>query len=204
MPHIITEEERLIEKNKRFKLWGWISLAIIIIALAVILWPKSQKIEVIDVWWKNVFDNVLNDVEWSGEITNDSGSVSKTATWLDSKWGVAPNKIDKLMADPEMQKDPVKFKKAIDQLNKETNWIIDNNKITINELAWHSSKEDCWSAIDWYIYNITEFFGKHPGWDDALLKICWKDWTELFLKQHWSNQSAKNTLDTLKIWILSK
>ncbi|NCU42042.1 MAG: hypothetical protein EOM19_04995 [Candidatus Moranbacteria bacterium] len=57
---------------------------------------------------------------------------------------------------------------------------------TLQEVASHSTAEDCWLIVGSDIIDATSFFGKHPGGDANLLKGCGKDATEMFasVKKH--------------------
>ena len=49
-----------------------------------------------------------------------------------------------------------------------------------SELGKHNNSSDCWLKIDGNFYNITSYFGKHPGGDVYLTKYCGKDATAGF------------------------
>lgn len=49
-----------------------------------------------------------------------------------------------------------------------------------SELQNHNSKSDCWISYSGHIYNITSFFGSHPGGDANMLAYCGKDATAAF------------------------
>ncbi|HJX06337.1 MAG TPA: cytochrome b5-like heme/steroid binding domain-containing protein [Candidatus Nanoarchaeia archaeon] len=49
----------------------------------------------------------------------------------------------------------------------------------MEELAMHSTKEDCWLLIHGKIYNVTKMIGGHPG-GAAILEGCGKDATTFF------------------------
>ncbi|MBP7740605.1 LysM peptidoglycan-binding domain-containing protein [Candidatus Woesebacteria bacterium] len=53
--------------------------------------------------------------------------------------------------------------------------------ISLEEVAKHSIKEDCWLAIEGKVYDVTQYIaaGFHPG-KLAILMGCGKDATELF------------------------
>lgn len=86
--------------------------------------------------------------------------------------------------------------------------IVNNNKIsenkwlTLEEVAKHSSSSDCYTVIDWKVYDVTSFFWKHPGWDANLAKTCWIDATELFNNKHWANEKAKMKKEEFLVWEL--
>jgi cytochrome b involved in lipid metabolism len=49
-----------------------------------------------------------------------------------------------------------------------------------SELKNHNSKSDCWIAYSGHIYDITPFFGSHPGGDAIMLPYCGQDATGAF------------------------
>lgn len=66
---------------------------------------------------------------------------------------------------------------------KQSSTNDDNSKsisqsYTLSEISSHNSKEDCWTAIEGNVYNITGFLGKHKG-GDKILAVCGKDGTDL-------------------------
>jgi cytochrome b involved in lipid metabolism len=50
---------------------------------------------------------------------------------------------------------------------------------TMEEIAQHSSKEDCWLLISGKVYDVTKNIPVHPG-GAAILQGCGKDATTLF------------------------
>lgn len=48
------------------------------------------------------------------------------------------------------------------------------------ELPNHNSQADCWISYDGHIYDISTYFGSHPGGDALLIKYCGADATEAF------------------------
>lgn len=49
-----------------------------------------------------------------------------------------------------------------------------------SQLQNHNSRSDCWIAYSGHIYDITSFFGSHPGGDGIMLKYCGQDATAAF------------------------
>lgn len=45
----------------------------------------------------------------------------------------------------------------------------------MSQLASHNSRSSCWFVIDGNLYDITPFFGSHPGGDEIMLKYCGTD-----------------------------
>lgn len=50
---------------------------------------------------------------------------------------------------------------------------------TMEEVAKHNTKDDCWMVIHGDVYDVTAFIDSHPG-GLAILQGCGKDATELF------------------------
>ncbi|XP_046622236.1 uncharacterized protein LOC124306100 isoform X1 [Neodiprion virginianus] len=53
--------------------------------------------------------------------------------------------------------------------------------ISLDEIAWHDTPDDCWFAIYDYVYDCTSFIGDHPGGDDVLLEYAGRDATLAFI-----------------------
>jgi len=51
---------------------------------------------------------------------------------------------------------------------------------TLSEVAKHSSEIDCWMIISGKIYDITDYFGQHPGGDRTMTPYCGKDGTTAY------------------------
>ncbi|KAL4421197.1 hypothetical protein ABPG77_010072 [Micractinium sp. CCAP 211/92] len=60
--------------------------------------------------------------------------------------------------------------------------------ITMEEVARHNTREDCWTVLRGKVYNITPYLRFHPGGIPMLLKVAGRDGTALFNKYHaWVN-----------------
>ncbi|KAL4439910.1 hypothetical protein ABPG75_002911 [Micractinium tetrahymenae] len=60
--------------------------------------------------------------------------------------------------------------------------------ITLEEVAQHNTRDDCWTVLRGKVYNITPYLRFHPGGIPLLLKVAGKDGTALFTKYHaWVN-----------------
>jgi cytochrome b involved in lipid metabolism len=51
---------------------------------------------------------------------------------------------------------------------------------TLVEVAKHTQESDCWMAIEGNVYNLTGYFGQHPGGDKNILRFCGKDGTQAY------------------------
>ena len=57
--------------------------------------------------------------------------------------------------------------------------------ISREELAKHSDGEnDCWTAIDDIVYDITRYIPVHPGGKKTALKGAGNDSTKIFYRMH--------------------
>ncbi|KAJ8683532.1 hypothetical protein QAD02_019324 [Eretmocerus hayati] len=53
--------------------------------------------------------------------------------------------------------------------------------ISLAEVAWHDTSEDCWIVIYDYVYDCTNFMKNHPGGHDVLLEHAGRDATLSFI-----------------------
>ncbi|QEU58026.1 hypothetical protein KDRO_A00390 [Kluyveromyces lactis] len=67
--------------------------------------------------------------------------------------------------------------------------------ISMDEVARHSSRSDCWTVIHGKVYDITSFLHKHPGGAQVLLKYAGKDSTLQFDDIGHSMESLAYDLD---------
>lgn len=74
---------------------------------------------------------------------------------------------------------------------------------TLAEVGYYSAPSDCLLAVGGKVYNVTSFFGKHPGGDAALSFGCGKDATELFSQKHEGKPAASEMLPQYQIGILA-
>merc|ERR1740138_243827 len=49
---------------------------------------------------------------------------------------------------------------------------------TMEDVAKHTTKTDCWVVVDGQVLNVTKFLGEHPGGELAILTFAGKDATE--------------------------
>ncbi|XP_051169565.1 uncharacterized protein LOC127286940 [Leptopilina boulardi] len=53
--------------------------------------------------------------------------------------------------------------------------------ISLDEVAWHDTLDDCWLIIYDYVYDCTDFVKNHPGGQDILLEYAGRDATLAFI-----------------------
>lgn len=44
-----------------------------------------------------------------------------------------------------------------------------------SQIGEHNTRSSCWFIIDGRLYDITPFFGSHPGGDEIMLRYCGTD-----------------------------
>jgi len=51
------------------------------------------------------------------------------------------------------------------------------------EISKHNRTNDCWLLINSKVYDITSYFGSHPGGNSKMLATCGKDATNAYMTQ---------------------
>jgi hypothetical protein len=74
---------------------------------------------------------------------------------------------------------------------------------TLAEIAAHNTSSNCWTAINFKVYDLTPFVTKHPGGVQNITKLCGIDGTAKFTAQHGSTPGAIAQLAKLQIGVLA-
>lgn len=71
-----------------------------------------------------------------------------------------------------------------------------------DQVSQHATQSDCWVVINNHVYDITSYFGMHPGGNDILKKYCGKDGTSGFKTKEKSSSSdhSQNAYTTLELY----
>lgn len=56
--------------------------------------------------------------------------------------------------------------------------------LNMSEIEKHNKQADCWLLIEGKVYNITSYFGSHPGGDPKMVATCGKDATAAYATQN--------------------
>ena len=75
---------------------------------------------------------------------------------------------------------------------------------TMAQVNANNTAKSCWSVIDGYVYNLTNWINSHPGGSGAILFLCGTDGTNAFKAQHEYNSRAVARLDGFRLGPLSK
>jgi cytochrome b involved in lipid metabolism len=73
---------------------------------------------------------------------------------------------------------------------------------TLAEVAQNNSRSSCWTVINGFVYNITDYIKRHPGGEAAISKICGVDGTSIFNNMHGGASAQAIILSTYKIGVL--
>ncbi|KFB45609.1 AGAP008363-PA-like protein [Anopheles sinensis] len=65
-------------------------------------------------------------------------------------------------------------------------------QITLNEVSYHDSYDDCWIVLYDRVYDITSFLKMHPGGHDVLVENAGRDATIAFLNAGHSAMALKS------------
>ncbi len=66
--------------------------------------------------------------------------------------------------------------------------------LTLEEVAKHSTENDCWVVIGNDVYNVTSLIDTHSGGREAIIAYCGTNATEVFFSKH--DQSAYEVLQS--------
>ncbi|XP_072317214.1 cytochrome b5 reductase 4 [Eucyclogobius newberryi] len=64
-------------------------------------------------------------------------------------------------------------------------------EVTPDELKKHNTRDDCWTCIRGFVYNVTPYMDYHPGGEGELMRAAGIDGTDLFDQVHrWVNYES--------------
>ncbi len=78
-----------------------------------------------------------------------------------------------------------------------------SQSITLSQIAAHSTRSSCWSAINGGVYDLTSWIPNHPGGEQAILSMCGKDGSNGFDRQHGGQSRPLAILAGFKIGTLT-
>ena len=76
--------------------------------------------------------------------------------------------------------------------------------ISMSEVAEHNSSDDCWSAINGKVYNLTDWIDKHPGGSVIIKSLCGQDGSIGFTAQHGGKNRPETELARFLVGTLKK
>jgi flavocytochrome c len=72
-------------------------------------------------------------------------------------------------------------------------FVIPDKEFTLEEVAKHNTKDDCWCIIRNVVLDLTKFMSHHPGGEHSILNFAGKDATESFEMLHQDSFIPKYT-----------
>jgi hypothetical protein len=75
---------------------------------------------------------------------------------------------------------------------------------TLAQVRANNTAKSCWTAIDGYVYNLTNWISAHPGGSGAIMFLCGTDGTNAFKAQHENQTKPAIRLDGYRIGPLNK
>ena len=73
---------------------------------------------------------------------------------------------------------------------------------TMAEVQSHATVDNCWSAINGSVYDLTTWVGRHPGGENPIKGLCGTDGSAKFNRKHGETPRAQSMLILLKIGTL--
>lgn len=73
---------------------------------------------------------------------------------------------------------------------------------SLDDVAQHSTLDDCWIAVDGVVYDVSGFGPSHPGGASRIEQICGTDATDAFRGQHGTSGAPNSTLAGFEIGVL--
>ncbi|OMJ09961.1 hypothetical protein AYI70_g10626 [Smittium culicis] len=71
---------------------------------------------------------------------------------------------------------------------KDLRGVTELSSYTLEQVAQHNTRKDCWMVLFGKVYNVTDYLPFHPGGKGELMRGAGKDGTKLFLEYHsWVN-----------------
>jgi flavocytochrome c len=74
-------------------------------------------------------------------------------------------------------------------------FAIPDKEFTLEEIAKHNTKDDCWCIIRNVVLDLTKFLSDHPGGEHSILNFAGRDATESFEMLHQDSFIPKYTPD---------
>lgn len=80
--------------------------------------------------------------------------------------------------------------------------VVPKSGYSLRDVAEHDSEASCWTAISGSVYDLTSYIPRHPGGERDILRICGKDGSSLFEREHGGESKAEARLASFRIGAL--
>ncbi len=81
---------------------------------------------------------------------------------------------------------------------------VTTSGITLTQIAQHSSRLNCWSAINGSVYDLTSWIPNHPGGEEKILSLCGIDGSSRYNSKHGGEAKQARILAGFKLGILAQ
>jgi len=78
---------------------------------------------------------------------------------------------------------------------------------SLEEVAKHNQREDCWFVVNDKVYDVTKYIPKHGGGEKPILNNCGKEATKAFETKGGEGKhsaKARSALEGMQIGVLKK
>jgi cytochrome b involved in lipid metabolism len=75
---------------------------------------------------------------------------------------------------------------------------------TMDQVKANNTSASCWTVIDNYVYNLTNWISSHPGGPAAIRSLCGVDGTSSFKAQHANQSNPASRLSSYLLGPLSR
>lgn len=72
---------------------------------------------------------------------------------------------------------------------------------SLNDVALHANEDDCWTAVNGQVFDITEYIPNHPA-GNSILQGCGIDGTEIFEKKPNGEPHSEKAVETLNNYLI--
>jgi len=111
-------------------------------------------------------------------ISGDNGYTGIHRDFISRVWNREPTSLEPLEPSKETASNAVSPQCDVATLAAAA------GRVTMDELAQHKTKDDCWVVIDGMVFNVTSFLSIHPGGEMVLANKAGQDATKMFKMIH--------------------
>lgn len=70
---------------------------------------------------------------------------------------------------------------------------------TLEDVAKHNTNDECRSAINNNVYDLTHYISQHPGGSKRIESLCGQDSSAIYNTEHWNKYRPEQALQKLQI-----
>lgn len=77
-------------------------------------------------------------------------------------------------------------------------------EISTGEVAFHKTAASCWTVINGFVYDLSDWISQHRGGPTVLLEICGRDGTYEFMSRHGGSSHPEEELKKRLVGVLRR